>query len=1279
MKAFSRGIRALAVLIVVIMVMSVVPVFFTGQPLAQNASAGAAVATEVKIGWPMMDFAFWNPFGIEMMEDWVSCFMIYSALFTYSEDVVGPIPDLATGYYQVINPDGSMITTINITDNAYFRNKADPTSTAHRLTANDVAFTFQTVQSHPGGSWDSYVADITQINVINDYQFTLRTEYTKATLMDDVAGIPIVPEYVWSQVPSNKILSPINPGETIGSGPFYFDSMVKNSWWRFVRAPNYHGATDFPGVRDINMESVLFTLYSDASAATIAMNSGVEDCVVLTGNANLFMNTLGVNANVNITKFAVNEPGIYDIAINAIPIENRTSTYGQGNPLLLDRAVRKAIMMTENKQVIKDNLLFGLPTIADSVLQPGYWHKTIDNQLPYNPTQAKENLTAAGYADTNGDGYLEATADSYPVQQGWASAGDQLRFRLRVPNTDPAYSSIGQNWVTWAREAGIRFDFTAASESVMINSDWYKANYDVWVWGWGWGAEPLASLGVWLWDEMHPGGDNCQTPMGPNPGDFDALYRLAERTMDKSTRKVMVDQLQQWVYESYTENPPIYYLGLYGVTDERWLGWGNFTQHPGKVPPSGYEWLWFDLYPNTANKRPVFETQLDPTYYAVVDNAQTFSITVSDDEGDPLTVNWTFGDGATAQNNYAAGTTTTPVTVTQSHTYTTVNMTGLLMNVTLWDGQADHEVKSEATVYVQASSDSAPTITTPVGYDPAPPVYVGTSVTWTVSAKDAESGGPSGYGLTFTWDWGDGSFTSTRHQPTVNNTVYADTVTNSWAIDGIYSVKVNVWDGFGLPNDPVHNVSSSVVSYEVKVNLSPDYPTVSSISAIQDQWTTCVATDTDPDPDTLRFTWDWGNSTYNVTNHDTSGNPGGVVTSSVKHMWSAPGNYLVTVWVDDLTGESGHNVSRDVIAVVYSAGDEVPPTALAISYTPASPMIDDVVTFNVTATDANSDAMEFYIRFGDGGAALAMSAGGTSGPQYAELTHAYAVADTYTVTLHVNDTTGPADHNVTTSTTITVTENLPPTISIPSPISVAYSVPKDFAPQVSDPDGDPLSVWYDWGDGTPMTMGNPANNYAATHTYMAIGQRTLTVYVDDGQGHNVSATATVEISEANFKPQVQSIAKSPAKQTYAVDEEITFAITVSDYEGDTITLAVDFGDGTTPHSESVTLTPQVNTVVNVTHAYSEGNATAYTVSATATDGKIHSDPAPAEKTTTVLVEVQGGGGGGISNAAMYAAAAVVAIVVVALLAFMMMKRKKKGSETGAPESGVAPPEESPKL
>ena len=76
MKAFSGGVRALAVLIVVVMVMSSVPVFLTGKPLAQDASAGAAVATEVKLGWPFWQVVYWNPFIISYMGDFVACFMI---------------------------------------------------------------------------------------------------------------------------------------------------------------------------------------------------------------------------------------------------------------------------------------------------------------------------------------------------------------------------------------------------------------------------------------------------------------------------------------------------------------------------------------------------------------------------------------------------------------------------------------------------------------------------------------------------------------------------------------------------------------------------------------------------------------------------------------------------------------------------------------------------------------------------------------------------------------------------------------------------------------------------------------------------------------------------------------------------------------------------------------------------------------------------------------------------------------------------------------------------
>jgi ABC-type transport system substrate-binding protein/PKD repeat protein len=792
------------------------------QQTTSRTSGTEALSTQVKVGW-LGDITNWNPMNIVTEEDYVACYLMFSALFTYDQDWNGPVGDLALSWYQRIQPDDTMITTINITENAHFRNKANPTDDTLHLTANDVKYTFDRIMANPGGTWDIYLLDITSVTVQNDQTIVITTAYPKATLIDDLSGIPIIPQYIWNSVSDRQFLAAKTPSWLVGSGPFYFDASATGAWYRFTRAPNYFGAVEYLGVRAVKaVDSILYTVYADPSALTIAMNSGMEDCAVLTGSPNLYVNTLGVNSNVNVIKQAVNEPGFCDIAINAIPMLNRTSTYGKGNPLLLDPVVRQAIEMTLNRDEIVGTIMSGLPAMADSVIQPGFWHKTISSQLPFDPVAARALLMANGdYIDTDGDGYLEATATSYPVQQGWTTVGSELSFRLHASEIDASYFVIAQNWVPWAAQAGIRFTASQLSEAWMTNSDWYKANYDVWVWHWGEGPEPLSTLGIWLWDEMRPGGDNCQMPMGPTPGAYDAKYRQAQRTLDKTERKAMVDQLQQWVYDSYCEMPPYYYIGLYGFTDERWTGWGDWSTHPGRTVISQLLWLWFDLVPYNANKKPVFDTTLDSAYQILVNTAYAFSVTVHDDDADPLTVNWSFGDGTFAQDPIPGVSSTTPTTVTRSHTYTTVDLTGLTMTVKLWDYQAGHEATSTAIVYVVTTPDTAPTFTSPVSANPPSPSYVGTPVTWSVSAMDAESGGAAGFGLRFTWVWGDGSYTVTNYKPTTNNTPVTDTHAHTWTVDATYSVRVWVWDGIAT-NYAVHNVSSTPIYYSVSPTLPGD-------------------------------------------------------------------------------------------------------------------------------------------------------------------------------------------------------------------------------------------------------------------------------------------------------------------------------------------------------------------------------------------------------------------------------------------------------------------------
>ena len=217
---------------------------------------------------------------------------------------------------------------------------------------------------------------------------------------------------------------------------------------------------------------------------------------------------------------------------------------------------------------------------------------------------------------------------------------------------------------------------------------------------------------------------------------------------------------------------------------------------------------------------------------------------------------------------------------------------------------------------------------------------------------------------------------------------------------------------------------------------------------------------------------------------------------------------------------------------------------------------------------------------------------------------------------------------------------------------------------------DEVTVWYDWGDGTAMTMGDPDDNYAATHTYAATGTFTMTVYADDGEGHNISKTASVAVKERNRQASVERIILSPDKEEYSVDETITFTVTVTDLEGDNVTVTIEYGDGDSDE-KVVDLEPKVDTNVTFEHAYSEADDE-YEVSAIADDGLTHATE-PVPEVITIVVKAD-------AFPWAYAALGVIALLAAIVAAAMLMKRRKKGPTDLIPEDsggmeGMAPPEE----
>ena len=132
--------------------------------------------------------------------------------------------------------------------------------------------------------------------------------------------------------------------------------------------------------------------------------------------------------------------------------------------------------------------------------------------------------------------------------------------------------------------------------------------------------------------------------------------------------------------------------------------------------------------------------------------------------------------------------------------------------------------------------------------------------------------------------------------------------------------------------------------------------------------------------------------------------------------------------------------------------------------------------------------------------------------------------------------------------------NFPPTISLPVSVSGNEGSAVTLTASVADADSDPLTVSWNFGDGSPGATGE-----SVQHTYTDNGSYTVNATVSDGVNPGVFATTRAVI--ANVAPTVD------AGPNIAVDQNATasFSASASDPAGnaDPLTYAWDFGDDNT--------------------------------------------------------------------------------------------------------------------
>ena len=159
--------------------------------------------------------------------------------------------------------------------------------------------------------------------------------------------------------------------------------------------------------------------------------------------------------------------------------------------------------------------------------------------------------------------------------------------------------------------------------------------------------------------------------------------------------------------------------------------------------------------------------------------------------------------------------------------------------------------------------------------------------------------------------------------------------------------------------------------------------------------------------------------------------------------------------------------------------------------------------------------------------------------------------------------------------------NKPPVAKAGGPYSGTQGVPVSFnGSGSSDPDGDPLTYAWSFGDGATAAGVTPS------HTYTSGGVFTVTLTVNDGKGGTASDTTTATISGTNKPP----VASAGPDQTVNLGSAVSLdGSGSSDPDGSIASHAWSFGDGASASG------------AKVTHTYA--SAGTYTATLTVTDDK----------------------------------------------------------------------------
>lgn len=416
------------------------------------------------------------------------------------------------------------------------------------LTANDVAFTLTAIAepNYNGGAYSqveviegaaAYQAgeadSISGVEVVDDTTIALTTTEVYAPILATLAGIMILPEHIYGEVPVENWQTDETNRSPVGSGPFIFGEFRSGELISLTANEDY-----FEGRPCLDR---LIVRFGDANTMVAALVSGEIDAAPVP-----VPSVASVESNPDLTLTTVEQLSFDYVGTNL------------RNPILADPIVRTAMAQAINREAIVSGLMSGYGTVVDTIFPKSHWAYPQDvAPIPYDPEGAAAMLEEAGWTLNGG------------VR---SKDGQELRFRLFYTTGNPVRERGAAVIQANLRQLGVEVELQSMDFPTLVTYLLPKddsgtpraveaSDFDLFILGFGIERDPSEYLSYFTEAGQPPNGYNFTGYTDPAGGD---LLIQGQETIETDARTKLYNDFGLLMREELPWIPLAQPQALYG-------------------------------------------------------------------------------------------------------------------------------------------------------------------------------------------------------------------------------------------------------------------------------------------------------------------------------------------------------------------------------------------------------------------------------------------------------------------------------------------------------------------------------------------------------------------------------------------------------------------------------------------------------------------------------------------------------------------------------------------